>query len=168
MLYYFKVLIVYSFLGFIYESDIFKISSSSKHSGILFGPLTLVYGFGCLLLLLENKYLFSKIKLNKYLKLPLIYIIITISLSLIEWIGGQTLNLIFAIDMWNYSNHHFHLGKYLCLFNSLIWGLFGLIFIYILHPRLNKIITNITTKETNLILIIFIIDIAITLLTKLT
>lgn len=167
MSYYFKVLIFYSFLGFIYESDIFKISSSSKHSGILFGPLTLVYGFGCIALILLNKYLFNNIKATKYLKIFIMYIIITISLSIIEYLGGNILHLIFNIDMWNYSNHYLHLGKYICLFNSLIWGIFGLLFIYILHPRLNKIINNITTRETYIILVIFIIDVIATMLTKL-
>ena len=43
-------------------------------------------------------------KLNKLLKVIIEFIIITLILSLIEYLGGTILNYLFDIDMWDYTN----------------------------------------------------------------
>ena len=42
------------------ESDVFKIQQVNVHSGIYYGPVTTVYGFGIIALLLIKKYIFEK------------------------------------------------------------------------------------------------------------
>ena len=69
--------------------------------------------------------------------------------------------------MWDYSNNYLNFGKYICLQNSLIWGMLGTIFIYIFKPFTDKIINTISLKETYLFLGLFILDTIITLITKL-
>ena len=44
------------------ESTLFKISEPSRVSGVLYGPITLVYGLGGIALTLADKYILSKIK----------------------------------------------------------------------------------------------------------
>ena len=114
-MYYIKNFLLYSLLGFVMESTLFKITNSLKYSGIFYGPMTTVYGFGILALLLLNKHLLPKIKCNKILKLIFEFIIFTITLTLIEFIGGNVLKILFNIDMWDYSNKAFNIGKYVCL-----------------------------------------------------
>ena len=77
-MYYLNSFLLYGLLGFIMESTLFKISEPSRVSGVLYGPITLVYGLGGIALTLADKYILSKIKCNKVLK-----IIITIKLSLL-------------------------------------------------------------------------------------
>jgi len=60
------------------ESTLFKISEPSRVSGVLYGPITLVYGLGGIALTLADKYILSKIKCNKVLKIILSFIIIGI------------------------------------------------------------------------------------------
>ena len=57
MLYYINCLFLYSFLGFTLESEVYKINNSNRHSGIFYGPITEVYGFGIIALILLKKYL---------------------------------------------------------------------------------------------------------------
>ena len=166
-MYYTKIFLLYSLLGFVMESTLYKIIKINKHSGIFYGPITAVYGIGILSIELLNKYLFNKIKNNKLLKLIIEFILLTITLSLIEHIGGTILNYLFHIDMWDYTNVKFHFGKYVCLRNSLIWGVFGVAYIHIFKPFTDKILNQITKKETYLFLGIFILDTIITLITKL-
>ena len=40
------------------ESTLFKISEPSRVSGVLYGPITLVYGLGGIALTLADKYIF--------------------------------------------------------------------------------------------------------------
>jgi len=164
---YINYIFVYSFFGFLIESTLYKITNSNKHSGIFYGPYTLVYGFGVLLSILVHEFFLNKIKFkSKILKIISYFIIFTILLSLVEYIGGNILNLVFDIDMWDYSNHKYHFGKYICLTNSLIWGVLGTLNIYFIYPKLKKVIKNIPSLYTYILLIIFFIDFLITIITK--
>ena len=166
-MYYIKIFLLYSLLGFIMESTLFKIKLSKKHSGIFYGPMTAVYGVGIISIELLNKYFFKKIKCNKILKLIIEFLTLTIILSLIEYLGGNILNYLFDIDMWDYSNIKPNFGKYICLQNSIIWGILGTIYIHIFKPFTDKLINQITPKESYLFLTIFIIDTILVLVTKL-
>ena len=113
------------------ESTLFK-NTTLKPSGVLNGPVTLVYGVGGIVLILTNKYIIDKIKLNKLLKIVLSFIIYAIVLTLVELICGYLCNIIFDIDMWNYTNKKYNMGKYICLEYIPIWGLLGVLITYIL------------------------------------
>ena len=45
-MYYIKIFLLYSLLGFIMESTLYKVKTINKHSGIFTGPMTAVYGVG--------------------------------------------------------------------------------------------------------------------------
>lgn len=166
-MYYIKIFLLYSLLGFIMESTLFKIKLSKKHSGIFYGPMTAVYGVGIISIELLNKYFFKKIKCSILLKLIIEFLTLVIVLSLIEYLGGNILNYLFDIDMWDYSNIKPNFGKYICLKNSIIWGILGTIYIHIFKPFTDKLIKQITPKESYLFLTIFIIDTILVLVTKL-
>ena len=105
------------------ESTLYKITKSKNYSGIFFGPYTFVYGIGVLISIIIYEYLEKRVKIkNKFLKIIMYFLLFTIVLSFIEFIGGHLLHFIFHVDLWNYSNHHDSLGKYICVTNSLIWG----------------------------------------------
>lgn len=166
-MYYIKIFLLFSLLGFIMESTLYKIKIINKHSGIFYGPITAVYGVGIISIELLNKYFFQKIKYNKIIKILIEFIILTIILSIIEFLGGNILNYLFDIDMWDYSQIEANFGKYICLQNSLIWGLLGTLYLHLIKPFTDRIVSQITIKETYLFLIIFIIDSIIVLITKL-
>ena len=166
-MYYINVFLLYSLFGFIMESTLYKVRTVNKHSGIFYGPMTAVYGVGILSIELLNKYFFKKIRCHKIIKLLIEFITLTIILSVIECLGGYILNYLFEIDMWDYSKIEPNFGKYICLQNSLIWGALGTAYIHIFKPFTDKIIKQITTKETYLFLTIFIIDTILVLITKL-
>ena len=54
-MYYLNSFLLYGLLGFIMESTLFKISEPSRVSGVLYGPITLVYGLGGIALTLADK-----------------------------------------------------------------------------------------------------------------
>ena len=166
-MYYIKTFLLYSLIGFIWESTLYKVKVINKHSGIFYGPMTAVYGVGIVSIELLNKYLFTKMKCSKLYRLLIEFIILTIVLSAIECLGGNILNYLFDIDMWNYSNIKPNFGKYICLPYSLIWGLLGTLYIHLIKPFTDKLINQITPKETYFFLSIFIIDTILVLINKL-
>ena len=151
-MYYFNLIILYSFLGFTLESFYYKYVNANEHSSIFTGPITLVYGFGVLACLLIYNYLPN-------VNIIIYYILFTITTSLIEYIGGHLIHYFLKINKWNYSNSKIHFGKYLCLRNSLIWGLLSTYIIIYVHPYLNTNILLTIPKNTSIIiLIVFTID----------
>lgn len=157
-MYYINALYFFSLFGFILESTVYKISGSKRHSGIFYGPITMVYGFGVLALILIKKYFLDKISCNKYLKIVIVFVTCWISLTFIEWLGGTILYQIFEINMWDYTKKPYNFGKYICLELSLIWGLFGMIYIYCLKGFFDKFIGLIPKTLTIIMIIVNVID----------
>ena len=149
------------------ESTLFKITGSLKDSGIFYGPMTAVYGVGIIAILLLNKYLFKKLKCNKILIYVIEFLTLTLVLTLIEFIGGNVLNYLFDIDMWNYTKKPYNFGKYICLELALTWGIMGVLFIHLFKPFTDKILSKITNKEVYLFTTLFLIDLSLVLATKL-
>lgn len=147
------------------ESTLYK-NTTLKPSGALHGPVTLVYGLGGITLILINKYIISKIKTNKILKIIISFVIYAISLTLVELISGYLCNLIFDIDMWNYTDKKYNIGKYICLELVPMWGLLGVIITYIVKPFIDKVIKLIPKEFTYFCYFILVLDFIVTLVTK--
>ena len=162
---YLKYFLIFSVLGFIMESVVYKVSGSTQHSGVLLGPYTLVYGIGGIFIILINNY-FDKIQINGFIKVILLFIIFSIVCTLVEYIIGNLINMIFNIDKWNYTDHKYHFGKYICLDLALTWGGLATIIIKVLKPFLEKLLTIIPTNATIIITIVLIVDLIYTLFTK--
>ena len=160
-MYYFNYFFVMSIIGHFIESFFY----SSKDSGILMGYWTPIYGIGTIIILLINKYI-DKFKINKIFKIIFLFVLSSITLAIIEAIGGYLIKWIFNLELWDYSNHKFNIGKYTSIEMSLIWGLSSIILIYFIKPLLDKIIKKIPKVITYILIILFIFDLSITLINK--
>lgn len=152
-MFYLKYFILYSFLGFIYESSLFKISKINKHSGVLNGPYTLVYGIGGVIC----QY-FLKFFNNPFITFFIFQFITT----LVELITGYLIHYFYHFNSWDYSYKKWHFGKYICLEYSIIWGLMATVFVKYLNNFWNNIILLIPNSFFITIFIIIAIDIFIT------
>lgn len=166
MYYYINSFFLYSIIGFLIESTIYKIFSIDNYSGFLSGPITPIYGIGALIILLVNKYIIDKIKCNRILKVIICFIIFAIILSIVELIGGILLKEILNIELWNYTNKKYNIGKYACLELALVWGVFGILFTTFVKKFMDRFINKIPKKATYFMLLIFIIDIIYSLVIK--
>lgn len=162
MFYYFNCFFVYSFLGFILENIVYLLSGYSGNSGIFYGPWTPVYGIGAIVIILISKWIFEKLKINRFLKVLITFILVTILLSIIEFLGGILIEWIFHIVFWDYSNHKYHLGQYIALDMSLIWGVLSIFFLYCVKPWMDKVIKIIPYFLTCTLITLFVIDIICT------
>lgn len=166
MFYITNTIFLYSLLGFILESVVYKYYQCNKHSSIFYGPYTLVYGFGMYFCLLCYNYLDSILP-NHFLIYILYFLLFMIITTLTEFIAGHMIHYFLGIDKWDYTNHKIHFGKYICLDYSIYWGLISLFTILVLHPFLNQnIITQIPNYTTYIILFIFIVDLSIIIKNK--
>ena len=165
-MYFINTFFIYSILGHFFESTIVKLLNANYQSGFLFGYWTPVYGIGVITIVLIYRLLKKHIK-NNFIIFILLFILSSIILSTLELIGGYLIELIFNKVFWNYEKFKYNIGKYISLETSIIWGLFSLIIIYLLKPLIDKIIKLIPKWLTYILIILFIIDLVITVLIKL-
>ena len=165
-MYYLNYFFLFSIIGHLYETILFKIINQKGTSGFLYGYWTPVYGLGAVLILFISKYIFKTLKLNKFLEILIFAIVIFVVLTLIEFVGGHILHFLFHKDFWNYSLLKYNFGKYICLNVSLIWVAFSLIFLYLIKPWMDKIVIEIPTSITIMFIVLFIIDFVCTIFIK--
>ena len=156
-MYFINFFFVYSILGFICESIMTLFMNNGFKSGLLKGPYTPIYAFGGFIILFINK-IIDKFKINKILKVILLFIFSSIILSLYEYMCGLLIEKILGMVYWDYSNQLFHIGKYTSVLMAFIWGTSSILFIYVIHPLCNKIILKVPNYISFILIIIFIID----------
>lgn len=142
--------LIYSFLGWILES-VFKSILQKKfvNSGFVMGPFCPIYGFGAIIL-----YMFlDGFKDN----LVLVFLIGFVIFSIWECLVGYLLEKIFNTKYWDYSNEKFNYRGRICLRMSLIWGILGVFFTYVLHPIISNVVQKIPENILNPILAVILL-----------
>lgn len=158
--YLFYCFIVYSLVGWCLEV-IYILYEEKRfvNKGFLYGPLCPIYGFTAVLLLIIS-YFFQDNLFYLFLEGFIVG-------SLVEFITGYVLEKLFHMRWWDYSNEIINIKGYVCLKFSIIWGILAIIFIKIIHPPFNSLVTFILAMKSeiiyNIVLIALVSDIAITI-----
>ncbi len=158
---------IYSILGFLAESSITLIFKGNFSSGILFGPWTPVYGLGAIIIIIASKKLFMHLHMSRFIETIIVFFVVAVLLSMLEWLGGTLIEIIFNTTFWNYSDQKFNIGKYISLEMTFLWGIMSIVFIYIIRPILEPIVKKIPKWLTMILSVLFIIDLIITILYRL-
>ena len=164
-MYYINNFLLFSIFGHLLESIIYLFLNNNGYSGILYGPWTPVYGFGIILIIIIYN-LIKKTKLTGIKKAISIFLISMILLTIIEFIGGISIEYFFHKKLWSYTNLKFHIGRYIALEISIIWGLCSILYIYLIKPITDKIIKRIPYYITICISVFFVIDLIVTIFNK--
>ena len=124
---------VYSFIGWCLEST-YKTILQKKivNSGFLIGPFCPIYGFGALIMYLSLRNLTDNIFI--------LFLFGLIVLSIFEYFVGVFLEVVFKTKYWDYSKNKFNIHGRVCLKNSIYWGILGIIFMKMIHPKVEKIV----------------------------
>lgn len=160
---YINTFFLYSIVGHLFESIIYLFQSGK--SGILYGPWTPVYGLGvCILYFFYQRFKEHDVSLKNILFLE--FLVGFFLLTFLEWIGGHLLEICFDVVFWDYSGLKFHIGKYIALEISVIWGLFSVLYVRFLMPISDKIIQKIPKWFTWIVFFFFCLDIVFTIFMK--
>lgn len=165
-MYYLNTFLLYSILGFLLETVRSFLVNSKFTSGILYGPWTPIYGIGIVIVILISNYLFSHLHLSRWIETFITFVIITLILTLLEWVGGILIEKIFHTVFWDYSKEAFSIGKYISLSKSLMWGVGSIIFIYVLKPLLEGVIKHIPIPVTIILTLLMLSDFILTFVNK--
>lgn len=151
---YFLWLVVYSFLGWIYESALCSINKRKLvNRGFLSGPVCPVYGFGALVCIV---FLYQKTD-----HVVLLFFIGMLLTCTVEYITAVLLEKLFHAKWWDYSNSRFHIQGRVCLLGAVIFGLLSVLLVKHIHPAVSSL-TGILPYQVQIVLslVLFIIMMA--------
>lgn len=158
MYFYLNLFFIYAIFGYFFETFAMFIQNKNYNSSVLYGPWTIVYGISILIMILVY-ILLRKKRMNPFKEKIVYFFTITIVLTLLEGLSGYIIEFTQHKIYWNYDDLYFHIGHYMALEISLIWGIMSLISIYIILPKIKRFVNKIPKIITNIILALFIIDI---------
>lgn len=153
--------VIYSISGWALES-VFRSFCEKRllNTGFLNGPFCPIYGIGSIIM-----FLFLEVFSDN---IVLLFFVSFFILSIWEYVVGVFLEKIFKTKYWDYSDHRINIKGRVCLFNSICWGILGVLFIRYIHPFVEKSVTLFNPfiiKYTVLIItILFVIDTIISIL----
>lgn len=113
--------VFFSIIGFI--SEVIYCSLNKRKSGkALYGPWCPLYGLGGLLIIS----IVSHVPENMFI----IYLVSVLVASFTEYLVSVILEMIFDMKWWDYSFKKFNLNGRICLENSLLFGVLGILIFY--------------------------------------
>ncbi len=152
--------LIYGFLGWIVEVVYTGILNKKVvNRGFLFSPFLPIYAFGAVLLI--------SVLSNFVGNIVVLYIISVIVTTLIEYVVSVFLETFFHVKWWDYSNHHLNIHGRVCVKNSLLFGVLGVIVMFVIHPPIQTFVINLDIEVKKLVVdilfLVLIIDFYFTL-----
>ncbi len=130
----FLIFMIGSMIGYIVEMIVALVQKGHLESrqGVLYGPLTPIYGVG-----IVTYYLcFRKIKTRDKKRIFLISMLIG---GIIEYLCSFLQEKIFGTVSWDYSNWILNINGRTTLIHCTYWGLAGILYILLIEPLIPKI-----------------------------
>lgn len=125
--------ILYSFVGWIYESTLVSVRTKKfVNRGFLTGPVIPIYGSGATILLLTLRPL-----AGNYLA---VFFGGFVMASVLEYVTSWVMEVFFHARWWDYSKHKFNLNGRIYLGASLLWGALSVLLLAVLKPLSDRLI----------------------------
>lgn len=147
-----------SFIGWLLEvAYAFSVYGTFVDRGFLRGPICPIYGYGAVIMVLITDW----IKKKKITNLLIIFAIVAVIATVLEYIASYFLELVFNLRWWDYTGYFLNINGRVCLIFSIFFGIAGVIFIKNIYPIMqktfDKIRKKLSTKTVWIILITLII-----------
>ena len=130
---YFLWFIMYSFLGWAYESAVCSIGARSfVNRGFLNGPICPIYGFGALAAILALD--------QRTDNVVILFFVGMLLTCTIEYIAAVLLEKIFHAKWWDYSKYRFNFQGRISLIGAVVFGALTVLVIKVIHPVVGGLI----------------------------
>ena len=119
--------IIYSFAGWVWESGYCSLKERKLiNRGFLTGPFLPLYGCGAV-----SVYLLLYPYRDQWIA---VYAGGALTATLLEYVTSWLMERFFDANWWDYSREKFNIHGRICLRASLLWGVFSLALIRVVHP----------------------------------
>ncbi len=117
---------IYCFAGWCIESTYVSVHEKKlTNRGFMRGPFLPLYGSGAIMMLVVSMPFQESIVLT--------YLAGCVGATVLEYVTGVTMEALFKMRYWDYSDKPFNFQGYICLGTSLAWGLLTILMTEIVH-----------------------------------
>lgn len=122
---------LYCFLGWCVESSYVSIRNRKLvNRGFMRGPFLPLYGSGAIMMLV--------VSMPFQDNLLLVYVAGCIGATILEYVTGVTMEALFKVRYWDYSQNKFNFQGHICLFTTLSWGFLTIVMTEVIHKPIEK------------------------------
>ncbi|HAH63753.1 MAG TPA: hypothetical protein DCL73_16830 [Treponema sp.] len=152
----FLIFLLYSFIGWCCEVLYVGIFYEHKfvNRGFLHGPVCPIYGYGGLIIML----LPHEVK-SSWITL---FVSAMVLCSAVEYFASWEMEKMFKMKWWDYSDHKFNIKGRICLLNSVLFGVMGIISVHFVQPVVDRFVLKLNDTSTVYLAagfgVVFIID----------
>ena len=134
-------LMIYSIIGWVYESTICSIGHRKLiNRGFLNGPYCPIYGTGAVLVLLV---------LGRIQNPVLLFFAGAVVTCSLEYLTSWLMEKLFHARWWDYSKRKFNIGGRVCLIGAVVFGAFSVVLVLVLHPFVKSLTDRLTDAALN-------------------
>lgn len=149
--------IIMCIIGWIYETvlEVCVYHWGFSNRGILFGPWLPIYGVGGLLYVGSCYPISKSERINKFLKVLLIFLVTGLVATIVELGATYILEAVKGSWPWDYTRYALNFQGRIALSTSIRFGLCGLLGMYIVYPATEKLCTTLNDRKPIALHIIF-------------
>lgn len=123
----------YCFFGWVFESTFVSVKSGHfVNRGFMRGPFLPIYGSGAIMMLVVSMPFQDNIFLT--------YVAGCIGATALELVTGVTMEALFKVRYWDYSNQKFNYKGHICLSSTLAWGFLTILMTEYVHRAVERVV----------------------------
>lgn len=132
----------YCFFGWIFESTYVSICKRKfVNRGFMRGPFLPIYGAGAIMMLVVSMPFQDNLLLT--------YLAGCVGATILELVTGLTMEALFKVRYWDYSNQKFNYKGVICLSSTVVWGFLTLFMTQFLHKAVETLVFKIPMTVIN-------------------
>lgn len=133
---------LYCFFGWCVESTYVSIKDKKlTNRGFIRGPFLPLYGSGGIMMLIVS----MPFRDNVFL----VYIAGCVGATVLEYVTGVTMEALFKVRYWDYSQNKFNFQGHICLGTSLSWGFLTIFMTEFFHVPVERLVLAIPVQVLN-------------------
>lgn len=122
----------YCFFGWCFESTFVSLNKHKLvNRGFMRGPFLPLYGSGAIMMLVVS----MPVRDN----LLLVYVAGCIGATALEYVTGVTMEALFKVRYWDYSNQRFQFQGHICLSSTIAWGFLTILMTEVVHKPVERL-----------------------------
>lgn len=143
---------IYCFIGWCIETTYVSVNTGKfVNRGFIRGPFLPLYGSGAITIL------FATIPFRT--NLLFIFLSGGLAATILEYITGVFMELLFKVRYWDYSDKPFQFQGHICLSSSIAWGLLSIALVKLIHQPIENLVLSM--NPTFLLIIVIILSLFI-------
>lgn len=123
----------YCFFGWCFESTVVSVDQKKLvNRGFMRGPFLPIYGSGAIMMLLVSRPFQDSLILT--------YVAGCVGATVLEYVTGVTMEALFKVRYWDYSDKKFNFQGHICLSSTLAWGFLTILMTEVVHKEVEKLV----------------------------